>query len=225
VRSVEQPFTTTSDHLILEVSDVVEVQMTSQGRVSGESLRQAQETVEKVKAALQVGLHELTTVSDSLQVERVTRLFGRTIQTMEETAVQLKEVAAALRQIERADKAHSNITNKLVRWFSQSPTITQRFADAMTYLRELPEGESVPVEKLAEVFGWYKSQSPANQVKMTDSALRGLMADVQMVVRMHSDDSLIRYAVTPEARALLDTGIFVTLGVPGRRATNGQEHQ
>lgn len=225
MRSVEQPFTTASDHLILEVVDVVEVQMASQGRVSGESLRQAQETVEKLKAALQVGLHELTTVSDSVQVERVARLFGRTIQTMEETASHLQEVATALRQVERADRAHSNITNKLVRWFSQSPTITQRFADAMTYLRDVPEGDGVPVEKLAEVFGWYKSQSPANQVKMTDSALRSLMADVQMVVRMQADDSLIRYALTPEARALLDAGIFETLGVPGRSSTSGQEHQ
>jgi len=199
--------------------------MTSQGRVSGESLRQAQETVEKVKAALQVGLHELTTVSDSVQVERVARLFGRTIQTMEETTNHLHEVAIALRQIERADRAHSNITNKLVRWFSQSPTITQRFADTMTYLRDLPEGEVVPVEKLAEVFGWYKDESRANQIKMTDSAIRGLMADVQMVVRIQADNARVSYGITPEARALLDAGIFETLGVPGRSSTTGQEHQ
>ena len=181
--------------------------------------KEIKEIVPSVREACVNSLENLRSLSLGLTSERERNAINRAVAMVENANKTLHLVAIRAEEVLSAPiSPASDRAASLVKWFKLGPTVERRFRDAMNALRELPQGEFMPLASLVESFAWMPEAKQEEQWRETEGSLRG-MSKVNMLVRLAQPGSEPSYALSEEARVLINRGVFASLGVPGAPET------
>ena len=164
-------------------------------------------------------LETLRSLSLGIASERERNAINRAVALVENANKTLHLVATRAEEVLNTPiTPASDRAGSLVKWFKLGPTVERKFRDTMNALRKLPPGEFMPLAGLVESLAWRPEVSQEEQRRETEGSLRG-MSKVNMLVRLAQPGSEPSYALSEEARALIERGVFASLGVPGTAET------
>jgi len=173
----------------------------------------------RIDSKLRDALELLKATGSDLRGERYARKINDIISAVERSVSDISAVASAAQEfIEQRPKPrdpNADRSSKLVAWFQMTPTITERFAQAVTVLRTVEEGELMPLEELNRQLKWSNHEKLEGQCRETNMALRSIWK-VGILASTTDADGSISYCLSPEGRLLVDGGVFAPLGVPGK---------
>lgn len=182
-----------------------------------ETANTASAPLEKAWASARECLGQILPAADMLKGCRAEARLSDAALLIEKGAATLREVADELQRVISSTTAASlrdERASRLTRWFGLSPEIKERFVSAVSRLRALEVGDFRSLEQLTGELRWSDAESPKAQVAETDAHLRS-MWKVNMFARNVDAEGRVSYALSVEARALLESGAFASLGLPG----------
>ena len=182
------------------------------GRDIDPNLKLSHQEIENVKASLQSGLYALSNLKNEDNLARLSEKIANVTQNIREIAKTLDMIRYGVNEILKNIPLPDTRTEKLVKWFRLTPTVTQRFSASMNYMRDTPEGEFVPLNLLTQKLVLSAADSYEQKSKDTERILRSIV-DLRMLDCLRMPGSQPSYALSAEARGLIKEGVFASLGV------------
>ena len=182
------------------------------GRDIDPNLKLSHQEIENVKASLQSGLYALSNLKNEDNLARLSEKIANVTQNIREIAKTLDMIRYGVNEILKNIPLPDTRTEKLVKWFRLTPTVTQRFSATMNYMRDTPEGEFVPLDLLTQKLVLSAADSNKEKSKDTERILRSIV-DLRMLECLRMPGAEPSYALSAEARGLIKEGVFASLGV------------
>lgn len=182
------------------------------GRDIDPNLKLSQQEIENVKASLQLGLYALNNLKNEDNLTRLSEKIANVTQNIREIAKTLDQIRYGINEIRENLPLPDTRAEKLVKWFSLTPTVTQRFSATMNYMRDTPDGEFVPLDRLTKDLALSAADSYEQRSKDSERILRSIV-DLRMLECLRMPGAQPSYALSSEARGLIKEGVFAALGV------------
>lgn len=106
----------------------------------------------------------------------------------------------------RSTSAQQSRSESLVAWFSLTEDRKVRFSQTLKFFVDKGASEGVSLEALTESFKWFEG-SGQDKLRETDRVLRR-MSIVNMLVRSEDENRRPSYALSEEAKALINAKVF-----------------